>query len=128
MMNLLNATPTQLRKEADIQEKIQSLQEELGQLLGGEVPTPAQATEPRKKYTFSVAARAKMRAAQKARWAAIKAEKPAPSSKPAQQPKRKMSAAGLANIRAGVAKRMAAQGKAAATPAKAKKKIGRAHV
>jgi hypothetical protein len=105
---MINATPTQLRKAADIQEKIQLLQEELSQLLGGEVSTPAQPTEaPKKKWKFSAAARAKMRKAQKARWAKIKGT--ARSTAPA--PKRKMSAQGLANIRAGVAKRMAAQGK-----------------
>ena len=63
---------------------------------------------------------ANIRAAQKARWAAIKA---APSAKPApeKKAKKKMSAQGLANIRAGVAKRMAAQGKApSAKPAKKK--------
>jgi hypothetical protein len=47
-----------------------------------------------------------MRAAQQARWAKVKGT----------APKRKMSAQGLANIRAGVAKRMAAQGKAVQKP------------
>ena len=108
---MINATPTQLRKAADIQEKIQSLQEELGQILGGEVSTPAQpAKAPKRKWKFSATARAKMRKAQKARWAKIKGT--APSAKPAHKPKKKMSAQGLANIRAGGAKRMAAQGKA----------------
>jgi hypothetical protein len=32
---MINITPQQLRKAANIQEKIQSLQKELGQLLGG---------------------------------------------------------------------------------------------
>jgi hypothetical protein len=110
---MINATPAQLRKAADIQERIQSLQEELDQLLGGEVSTPAQATEtPKKKWKFSAASRAKMRAAQKARWAKIKGSTPVTSAKPAKKAKKKMSAQGLANIRAGVAKRMAAQGKA----------------
>jgi len=111
-LTMINLTPKQLRKAADIQEKIQSLQEELGQILGGEVSSPAQATEPGKKYKFSPAARAKMRAAQKARWAKIKGT--VPSALPTDEPKKKnkMSAEGLANIRAGVAKRMAAQGKA----------------
>ena len=105
---MINITPTQLRKAADIQEKIQSLQEELGQILGG----PAETTTPEapKKRKVSAAGRARMRAAQKARWAKIKGT--APSATPAQKPKRKLSAQGLANIRAGVAKRMAAQGKA----------------
>jgi hypothetical protein len=71
-MSMINATPQQLRKAADIQEKILSLQKELGELLGG--PGEAVATEAPKK--------------------------------------RRMSAAGLANIRAGVRKRMLAQGKA----------------
>lgn len=67
-----------------------------------------------------------MRAAQKARWAKIKGTAPttvAPTKK-----KGKMSAQGLANIRAGVAKRMAAQGKAlAGKPVKkAKKKFSAA--
>jgi hypothetical protein len=69
---------------------------------------------------------ARMRAAQIARWAKIKGT--APSVKPEKKAKRKMIAQGLANIRAGVAKRMAAQGKtAAAKPVKkARKKISAA--
>lgn len=116
---MINITPQQLRKAADIQEKIQSLQEELGQLLGSETSTPAQSADAPKKRKFSAAARAKMRAAQKARWAKIKGTAPATSDKPAKKAKKKMSAQGLANIRAGVAKRMAAQGKTvSAKPAK----------
>jgi hypothetical protein len=61
-MNITTISPQQLRKAADIQEKIESLQNELGQLLGGVVSTPAQATEAPRKYKFSAAARAKMRA------------------------------------------------------------------
>ena len=76
-MNITSLSPTQLRKAADIQEKIQSLQEELGQLLGGEVSTPTQTTEAPKKRKFSAYTRAKMRAAQKARWASIKGTAPA---------------------------------------------------
>ena len=40
---MINITPQQLRKAANIQEKIQSLQKELGQLLGGSGPGPAPA-------------------------------------------------------------------------------------
>jgi hypothetical protein len=109
---MFNITPTQLRKAADIKERIDALQNELNEILGGEFPSPAQATEaPRKKWKVSAAGRARMRAAQKARWAKIK--RTAPSTEPAKKAKRKMSAEGLANIRAGVAKRMAAQGKTA---------------
>jgi hypothetical protein len=125
-MNITSLSPTQLRKAADIQERIESLQEQLNEILGGEVSTPAQTTDAPRKYKFSPAARAKMRAAQQARWAKIKGT--APSAKPAKKAKRKMSAQGLANIRAGVEKRMAAQGKTmAAKPfKKARKKLSAA--
>ena len=109
---MINITPTQLSKAADIQERIISLQEELGQLLGGEAPTPAQSTEAPKKYKFSAAARAKMRAAQKARWVKIKGAK---AGNAVQKPrkKRKMSAARRRALeRAWEARR--ANGKAAA--------------
>src|SRR5450759_671004 len=113
-MNITSLSPQQLRKAADIQEKIQSLQEELGQLLGGEVSTPAQPTEAPTKRKVSAAGRARMRAAQIARWAKIKGT--GPSVEPVKKAKRKLSAKGLANIRAGVAKRMAAHGKAVQKP------------
>jgi len=68
-----------------------------------------------------------MRAAQIARWAKIKGT--APAAKPAQKPqKRKMSAQGLANIRAGVAKRMAAQGKAVKKPSRKMSAEGLANI
>ena len=123
-MNITTLSPTQLRKAADIQEKIQSLQEELGQLLGGETSTPAQTTEEPKKRKFSAYTRAKMRRAQEARWARIKGT--APSVKPVKKARRKVSAQGLANIRAGVAKRMAAQGKAVQKPKRKFSAAGRA--
>jgi hypothetical protein len=122
---MINATPTQLRKAADIQEKIHSLQEELGQLLGGETSTPAQPTEaPTTKRKMSAAGRAAIRAAQKARWAKIRGT--APAARPSQKGKRKLSAKGLANIRAGVAKRMAAQGKPVQKPKRKVSAAGRA--
>lgn len=90
-MNLItNLSPKALRQAADIKERIDTLQSELKEILGGEVPSPAQTTEAPKKYKFSVASRAKMRAAQKARWAKIKGT--APSPEPALKPKRKFSA------------------------------------
>ena len=123
MNSITGLSPKTLRRAADIQEKIQSLQEELSQLLGGEISTPAQATEAPKKRKVSAAGRARMKAAQLARWAMIKEGK----AKPAKKAKKRMSAQGLANIRAGVAKRMAAKGKAASKPAKkAKKKFSAA--
>ncbi|MGD0260975.1 MAG: hypothetical protein ABSD29_14265 [Verrucomicrobiota bacterium] len=88
---MINATPKQLRKAANIQEKIQSLQSELNSILGGSDETAAIQT-PRKRRKVSAAGRARMRAAQSARWAKIKGIAP--------KKKGKMSAKGLANIRA----------------------------
>jgi len=69
-MELINLSPQQLRKAADLKEKLQSLQRELDGLLGAKSGT-------------------------------VKA--PAPPA-----PKRRLSAQGIANIRAGIKKRMAA--------------------
>jgi hypothetical protein len=112
---MINATPKQLRKAANIQEKIQSLQSELNSILGGSDETAAIKT-PRKK--FSAYTRAKMRRAQQARWARIKGT----------APKKKLSAQGIANIRAGVLKRMAAQGKAVQKPKRKISAAGRAAI
>ena len=104
LMNLLmQLTPAQLRKAADIQEKIESLKKELDQVLAVLVAAPTaalEATEPAKRgrKRFSAKTRAKMAAAQKARWAAKKGEivtpakpeiKVAPAKEqPAKQPKK----------------------------------------
>ena len=97
---MINVTPKQLRQAANIQEKIQSLQKELNQILGATVGSaPSEAPKKRK---MSTAGRKAMAAAAKARWAKIKGT----------APKRKLSAKAIANIRAGVARRMAAKGKA----------------
>jgi hypothetical protein len=58
---MINITPTQLRKAADLQERIQSLQSELNQILGASGPAENVATEAPKKRKFSAAAKAKMR-------------------------------------------------------------------
>jgi hypothetical protein len=87
---MITLTPTQLRKAADIQEKIQSLQKQLGQLLGGPAKT-ADIEAPKKRKKVSAAGRARMKAAQKARWAKIKGT--APAAKPAKKAKRKLTPA-----------------------------------
>ena len=48
MNSIIGLTPKTLRKAADLQERIESLQEELKELLG-EVSAPVQATETPKK-------------------------------------------------------------------------------
>jgi hypothetical protein len=117
---MINITPQQLRKAADLQEKIQSLQAELGQLLGGSFKTPAieAAEAPKKKRKISAAGIARIVAATKARWARIHAA--SASAKPAPTSKKKISAAGIARIRAAQnarwAKIKAAQGVAKPAP------------
>ena len=83
---MINLTPRQLRQAADIKERIDALENELNQLLGGEVSATPQVTKVRSR-------------------------------------KRRLSAQGIANIRAGVAKRMAARGKAPAVKPARKRKL-----
>ena len=106
MNSLTTLSPKQLRRAADLQERIIKLKDEFEQLLGAPVGTSTPATtKPEKKYKFSAAARAKMRKAQKARWAKIKGAQE--STGPAHKPKRKMSAAGRAAISAAAKARWA---------------------
>lgn len=94
-MNTLNSlTSQQLRQAADLKERIASLEKQLGQLLGGAVQTVAGA---KPKRTMSASAIAKIRAAQKKRWAKIRAQ--SGSAKPAKKTSgKKMSAAAKAAV------------------------------
>ena len=92
MEQLTNLTPQQLRRAANIKERIEVLQKKLGQLLGAQAPAPAAAKRARKRKKISAAGIARIRAAQKARWAAVKKSKAAPKRK------RKLSAAGRARL------------------------------
>jgi hypothetical protein len=92
-----NVSATQLRHAADVKEKIDALQNQLEQLLGAtSQPRPKPAAP--KKRRMSAAARARIAAGARARWARIKGTMV--SSKPATQPKRKMSAAAKARLSA----------------------------
>ena len=100
-MSISNFTPQQLRNAADLQEKIQGLQEQLNQLLGGEVSAPAEAAteapdKPRngrkKRKKVSAEGRANIGAAQRARWAARRGEAPEPE-RPVETPRAGRSAA-----------------------------------
>jgi hypothetical protein len=72
MMNSLsNLTSQQLRKAAAIKDKLLSLQRELNKLLGAGATSPV-APKKRKTRKMSPAGRARIIAAQKARWAKIK--------------------------------------------------------
>ena len=102
MSNLLSLTTKQLRRAADLKEKIGALNKELASILGAPASTPAKA---RKKRGMSAAGRAAVAAAQKARWAKIKAQKPA--AKAPSKKKRTMSAAAKAKISAAAKARWA---------------------
>jgi hypothetical protein len=64
----------QLRRAADIKDKIQSLEKELEEILGSATESVIAAV-PKKRRKMSAAGRARIAAAAKARWAKIKAAK-----------------------------------------------------
>ncbi len=71
--NMTHLTAKELRRAADIKDKIESLQNELSRLLRGVVRKGA--TPVRKRRKMSAAAKAKIAAAARVRWAKWKAEK-----------------------------------------------------
>jgi hypothetical protein len=120
-MSITNLTPAQLRQAAALKEQIEQLQKQLTQLFGTQapvskpVPTVApKAIKARKK--MSAAGIAKIRAAQKARWAKIKSaapkavptpKAPAPAKAPAKKVKRVLSDAARAKMAAAAKARWA---------------------
>jgi hypothetical protein len=109
MNNLLSSlTIHQLRQAADVKEKIEALNKELTLLLGVSATI---ATRAPKKGRMSASAKAKIAAAQKARWAEVKAARPLvkQTKTAAQAPvkKRTMSAAAKAKISAAAKARWA---------------------
>jgi hypothetical protein len=102
MNSIANLSVKQLRRAANIKGKIQSLENKLNHILGSPEKAVA-AVAPRKKRKMSAAGRAKIAAAQKARWAKAKGRK----AKQAQPKRRKMSAAGRARISAAAKARWA---------------------
>ena len=71
-MSISNLTPAQLRRAASIIEKIETLQNKLNKLQGTKTSAPA-ARLGRRRRNISAAGIARIRAAQKARWAKIHA-------------------------------------------------------
>lgn len=103
-MNLSNLTAAQLKHAADLVEKIEALNAELAGVLGSseapvasEAPVVTPGKRGPKKGGMSAAGRARIAAAQKARWAKVKSAK-VESPKADKPAKRKMSAAGRAAI------------------------------
>jgi hypothetical protein len=96
-MNIENLTSGQLRAAANLQDKIASLQAELASFLGASTPSVAGA--PRRKGGMSAAGRARIAAAQRARWAKFKKSKGATAAAP-KKGRRKMSPAARARLAA----------------------------
>jgi hypothetical protein len=105
---LLSLSTSQLKQALAIREKIEALERELEQVVAGASPV-TNGTGDKRKWTMSPGARAKIAAAQRARWA--KQKTGAPAGKPSKG-KRKMSAAARAKI-AAVARARWAKAKAA---------------
>jgi hypothetical protein len=107
MSLVTNLSAQQLRQAADLKEKISALEGQLIHLLGS-VARPAVAKVPKKKFTMSAAAKAKISAAAKQRWAKVKGAKPAtkPKVSPALK-KGRMSAAARAKMSAATKARWA---------------------
>jgi hypothetical protein len=73
---LTNLTPAQLRQAANLKEQIENLNKELGAILGSTGGSaPSKPAKPVKKGGMSAAGKARIVAAQKLRWAKIKAAK-----------------------------------------------------
>ena len=105
MNSFSSLSAQQLRRAAAIKDQIDTLENQLGKILGGGGTTAAS----NGKRTMSASARARIGAAQKARWAKVKGKK---AAKPAGAGRRKMSPAARAKI-AAAAKARWAKAKAA---------------
>ena len=117
-MDVTNLSPAQLRKAAELKERINSLTSELASLLGGDSSLNPQPLPPKSgRRQMSAAGRARIAAAARARWAKVRAAKggstkPFTSSSAGAKPRRQMSAAARAKIAAAARARWA-KGKAA---------------
>ena len=97
-MNAINnLSPEQLRRAADIQERLLALQDELNSILNLPLSNYSSSTSSGKKRNMSAAGRAAISAAAKARWAKFRSKLPASKRKPKTK---KMSEAGRARLAA----------------------------
>jgi len=92
MSNLLSVSPTALRRAADVQERIDTLQAELSQLLNADAPTLL----PTARRKMSAQGLANIRAAVKRRWAGLKKA----ATRTGATPRRRMPAAVKARLAA----------------------------
>jgi hypothetical protein len=108
-MDLTNLSPAQLRRAAELKERIDSLTSELGRILGGPVSLNPQPLPPKSgRPGMSAAGRARIAAAARARWAKVRAAKGgSPAKSPARAGRRQMSPAARAKIAAAARARWA---------------------
>ena len=99
MNEILNISTNKLKRIIGLKQQIEKLSAQLESIAGGSAAPVGR--PPKKKWTMSAAARAKIAAAQRARWAKVKGV-----AKPAKK-KRTMSAAGRAKIAAAARARWA---------------------
>jgi len=93
MKSILQLTSNELRQAVSIKERIEHLQVQLGELIGGgEVPSPDSAKVPGRRH-MSAAGRARIAAAARARWARARGE-----ATPVGKKRRKWSAAAKAKM------------------------------
>ena len=119
-MNLINLTPAQLRKAANLKEQVGNLHKQLASIIGAGISAPSKPAKP-VKGKMSAAGRARIVAAQKLRWAKINAAKAKSAAKPVK--KGKSSAAGIARIKAAQKARWAKINAAKSIPAKPARKF-----
>jgi hypothetical protein len=111
MSNLFDLSSAQLIRAAAIKEKISALEKELVSILGSPAPAAKLVVAAKKKRTLSAAGLARIKTAQKARWAKIKKSAPvkvaAKAPTPVAKKKFTMSAAAKAKISAAAKARWA---------------------
>jgi hypothetical protein len=106
MNSIADLSVKKLRQAANLKEKVEALEKELSQLFGS-TAKPVAAKAPKKRRKMSAAGKARIAAAQKARWAKFKAAKTTnQAAKPAKK-KFTMSAAAKAKISAAAKARWA---------------------
>ncbi len=108
--NLSNLSVEQLKRAVQIKEEITRLEAELGRVLGGGSAGNGPSGGGGRRGVMSAAARERIAAAQRARWARVKGTagaQPAPKAASAKPGPRKMSAAARAKIAAAARARWA---------------------
>ncbi len=83
-----------------LKERIQSLEKELGQLLGSSAAPVGDGAPKKRKFKMSAAAKAKISAAAKLRWAKVKGTAPAAAKPAAKKGRRQMNPAAKAKLSA----------------------------